>query len=155
MPKKIADKGASEIFLRKNVGAISDDCILWPYGKTKRGYGLAVINGKQKHASTWMCILAHGEPVFPRNNAAHNCGNPSCVNPAHLRWATHKENMGDKRIHGTENIGERNGKTSITEEDVRAIRSAAPDLSVLMEEYGLSKHGISKIRGGKRWGHVQ
>ncbi len=154
MPKKIADKGACETFIRQHVTYKSDDCLLWPYGLNDKGYGLAVIDGEQKTASRWMCILAHGEPVQPRIYAAHSCGNPRCVNPSHLRWATHKENMADKRRHGTEVIGERNGRTTLTADDVLAIRAAPPVLKPLMERYGLSKGGISKIRHGKRWSHL-
>lgn len=153
--KKIAPKGSSEAFLRANVCATTAACIAWPYRLNSAGYGLAVIGGKQKAASRWMCILAHGEPLPPRNHAAHRCGNPACVNPNHLYWATHKENMADKKLHGTDNRGERNGKTSLTVADVKAIRSAPPHLKPLMEKYGLSKHAVSKIRSGKRWGHVQ
>jgi len=63
--------------------------------------------------------------------------------------------MDDKLIHGTENIGTRNGKTKITEDDVRVIRAAPPILKPLMERYGMSRHGIAKIRSGKRWSHVK
>lgn len=154
MSKKIADKGATEAFLRANIGAETANCIKWPYGTNDKGYGLAVIGGAQKTASRWMCILAHGEPVPPRTYAAHGCGNPWCVNPRHLRWATHQENMADRVAHGTDNSGVRNGKTTISEDDVRAIRAAPADLKALMDRYGLSKHGISKIRSGKRWGHI-
>ncbi len=153
--KRIAPKGASEAFLRANVGLKGDECLLWPYGKNDKGYGLAVIDGVQSAASRWMCILAHGTPIPPRVYAAHNCGNPSCVNPTHLRWATHRENMDDRLVHGTLNRGERNGKTTITEQDVRDIRAAPPVLAPLMARYGLTKHAISKIRSGKRWGHVE
>lgn len=155
MSKRIADKGSSEAFLRSSLDAKTDQCIPWPFCTNDKGYGLAVIDGTQKAASRWMCILAHGEPVHPRTYAAHNCGNPACINPRHLRWATHKENMDDKVIHGTLNVGERNGKTTITEQDVRDIRNAPPHLKPLMERYGLSKHSISKIRSGARWGHVK
>lgn len=155
MTKKIADKGASEAFLRAHVDYAGDDCLDWPYGLSDRGYGLAVIGGKQRAASRWMCILAHGEPVGARSQAAHKCGRPKCVNPRHLRWATHRENMQDRLAHGTENDGERNWKTTITADDVRAIRAAPNRLAPLVEKYGLTKHAISKIRSGKRWIHVR
>lgn len=153
--KKIADKGSSEAFIRQHIGYAGDDCLLWPYRASHRGYGFAVVNGVQKRASRWMCILAHGEPIPPRIEAAHNCGNPSCVNPTHLRWATPKENSDDKRRHGTAILGERNGKTNLTADDIRAIRAAPPNLNVLMDRYGVSKGALSKIRSGQRWGHVQ
>lgn len=151
----IAPKRSSEAFLRAHVDYSEQTCLAWPYKLVPSGYGLAVIGGVQKRASRWMCILAHGEPPTASHQAAHSCGNPSCVNPMHLRWATHAENMADKEIHGTTNHGERNAKTRLTADDIRAIRSAPPDLKPLMERYGLSKHGVSKIRSGKRWGHIK
>jgi hypothetical protein len=154
MSKKIADKGSSEAFLRDNLNALTDECIDWPFCLNDRGYGLAVIDGKQRTASRWMCILAHGKPTKRQPHAAHNCGRPSCVNPRHLRWASPKENARDRRLHGTENIGENSGKTHLTEEDVRAIRAAPPKLKPLMEKYGISKGAVAKIRSRQRWGHI-
>jgi hypothetical protein len=146
--------GASEEFLRSHVATEADGCLPWPYGTDKHGYGFATIDGIQRRASNWMCRLAHGEPFMIWKHAAHSCGNPSCVNPKHLRWASHAENMADKEKHGTVNRGERNGKTTITEADVLAIREAPAKLAPLMARYGLSKYAISKIRSGKRWAHI-
>lgn len=146
--------GASEEWLRAHVGHDSDDCLLWPYGTNDKGYGLATIGGVQKGAHRWMCILAHGDPGPLKKHAAHRCGNPPCVNPRHIRWATHRENMLDKNVHGTMNRGERNGKTTITEADVIAIRNAPAKLAPLVEKYGLTRHALSKIRAGKTWRHV-
>lgn len=153
--KKIADKGATEAFIRAHVAYQGDECVLWPFAASRSGYGLATIGGYQRSASRWMCILAHGEPPTPKHEAAHNCGNRRCVNPRHLRWDTPKGNQADKLIHGTHNRGERNGKTTLTADDVRAIRQAPPDLAAIMERFGISKGCASKIRSGQRWSHVQ
>lgn len=154
MGKKIAPFGSSERFLRSLIGSKETRCIPWPFRTDRLGYGLATIGGVQRRANNWVCRLAHGEPYLIWKHAAHRCGNPSCVNPNHLRWATHAENMADKNRHGTSNHGERNGKTRLTAEDVLAIRAAPPVLAPLMEKYGMSRHGISKIRSGKRWSHI-
>lgn len=146
--------GATEDFLRSLVGTDEQDCIDWPYNRDRRGYGSATVGGVQRSAHNWMCRLAHGEPVSIWRHAAHKCGRPCCVNPNHLRWATHRENMLDKNVHGTTNRGERNGKTTLTERDVLEIRNAPKDLAPLIAKFGLTKHAISKIRAGKRWGHV-
>lgn len=151
--KKIAPKGSSEAFLRTHMNWASRECLLWPYRTVPTGYGLAVIGGVQKRASRWMCILTHGEPPSARHEAAHNCGNPRCVNPNHLRWATPAQNSADKLFHGTHNRGEKNSRTHLTPEDVQTIRNAPPDLAALMTRYGVSKGCISKIRSGQRWAH--
>ena len=155
MGKRIADKGASEAFIRAHASDKSDECLEWPYCKNERGYGLAVIGGVQRSASRWMCIVAHGEPTPPKDHAAHSCANPGCVNPMHLRWATHQENMADRTEHGNKPRGERSGRTHLTASDIREIRAAPPNLKPLMEQYGLSKHGVSKIRSGQRWSHIE
>lgn len=149
--KKIADKGSSEKFLRANIAYSGNECLMWPYRTVKAGYGFAVIGGVQKSASRWMCILAHGEPPSSDLYAAHSCGNPTCVNPRHLRWATAKENSDDMKLHGTTIAGARSGKTKLTAKDVLAIRAAPPDLIALMKTYGVSKGCLSKIRSGVRW----
>lgn len=152
---KVPHHGATEEFLRSLVGTQERGCIEWPYAKTATGHGIATVGGVQRTANHLMCRLAHGEPFLIWRHAAHECGNPSCVNPNHLRWATHAENMADRERHGTINRGERNGKTKLTADDVRAIRAAPPNYAPLMEKYGMSRHGISKIRGRKRWAHVK
>lgn len=152
---KIAPKHSSESFLRSHVGFAGNECLAWPYKCVPSGYGLAVVGGVQKRASRWMCILAHGEPPFPKAEAAHSCGNASCVNPTHLRWATPKQNAADKNIHGTVVRGERNGKTRLSKDDIIEIRNAAPDLNLLMNKFGVSKGCISKIRSGARWSHIR
>lgn len=154
MNKTIAPKGSSEAFLRSLVGTDALDCIPWPYRLSANGYGLATIGGVQRPASNWMCRLSHGDPFSIWKSAAHSCHKPDCVNPNHLRWATHAENMADRVKDGTTNRGARNGKTRLTEDDVRAIRAAPPSLAPLMARYGMSRDGICKIRTGKRWGHV-
>lgn len=151
MGKRIAPKGSSEAFIRAHTNYDGDNCLMWPFRVRKTGYGLAVVGGVQTLASRWMCILAHGEPSDPRMEAAHFCGNPGCVNPRHLRWATAKENCADKLRHGTTTRGERSPRTRLTPEDVEEIRNAPPDLAALMKRFGVSKGCISKIRSGRRW----
>lgn len=83
-----------------------DECLTWPYARTLAGYGALKLNG-QLTVSRFVCELAHGAPSSEDLVAAHSCGkgHEGCVNPKHLRWATQKENMADKIIHGTAHNG--------------------------------------------------
>lgn len=98
-------KGVVADFLRQaseheDAGA----CLLWPWEESRvpEGYARASLNGKVMGAHRAVCILAHGEPPFVGAEAAHSCGNGhlACVNPKHLRWATHQENIAEAKAHG-------------------------------------------------------
>ena len=92
-----APKEEPQKFFEKALITETDDCIIWPYGKDGDGYGY--INGKAVHRE--ICLKVYGNPKGDRNQAAHSCGNPPCMNKRHLRWATRSENMLDKHEHLT------------------------------------------------------
>ena len=90
-------------YLRSFLGTKEQDCIPWPYAK-KNGYGIVQVMRDSKTVQTTASrqILIWSTGIEKNNlHAAHNCGNPSCVNPNHLRWATPAENCNDRIIHGT------------------------------------------------------
>jgi len=149
--KKIADKGAPEAFIKANVGYNEKNCLEWPFGKNKAGYGLATIDRKQSLASRWMCFVAYGRPPTSQHEAAHSCNNPGCVNPKHLRWDTRQGNQADRVEHGTHNFGERNGKTRLNADDVHIIRNDSSTAEALALRYNVSKRCIWAIKRGTRW----
>ena len=155
MGKTIAPKGSSEAFIRAHTNFDADNCVLWPFRKNALGYGYAVVNGKQRRAHNWMCRIVHGDPPAGKPHCAHSCGNPSCVNPKHLRWASGAENASDRYAHGTITYGSKSGRTKLTEDDVLAIRAAGNDLVHLARKFGVSKGCIVKIRSGTRWPHLK
>ncbi|QIG72950.1 HNH endonuclease protein [Rhizobium phage RHph_N3_2] len=132
-----------------------EDCLTWPYGRDRDGYGTLHVNGKKGIASRYICELVHGAPPTPRHQAAHSCGNGNegCVSPGHIEWKTHKENMADKLLHGTHSRGERSVRAKLTEEDVRTIISLKGDVSQskLAKKYGVSPTSISNIHIGRSW----
>lgn len=99
--RRKARHGAPEAWVRENSAHQGDDCLFWPFGSPRNGYGQVRISGVDMSASRFMCIVAHGAPSPENLHAAHSCGHGhlGCVNPKHLRWATASENALDLQIH--------------------------------------------------------
>ncbi len=64
-------------------------CVEWPFS-----------SDKTKRAPQWVLhrvlTRVHGAAPFSRAHKLHNCDNGFCINPLHLRWGSHQENMLDK-----------------------------------------------------------
>ena len=89
---------------------------------------------------------------------AHADGDRLNARLDNLRYATASENAEDKRRHGTDTPGERNGMHKLTDRDVREIRQlrAAGALQrELAERFGVSISAIQFVLNGKHWSHVK
>ena len=131
----------------------TDECIIWPF-TTQAGYGALKKPRDRKNyaAHRYVCEQAHGKPADGLH-AAHSCGVRRCVNPRHLRWATHSENMKDRLIHGTHDRGERHKGHKLTQEQVNeiiALRGIESGKS-LATRLGVSRALICRIQLGNNW----
>lgn len=159
--RQIARRGEPVAWLREHVGHAGDECLPWPFrARTVKGYGQVVVEGKLTGAHRAMCALAHGKPPTPKHEAAHSCGNgrKACTNPRHLRWALPTENAEDKRAHGTDSTGERNGQARLHATDIPEIRRlVASGLrhAVIARDFGISRRNVSMIADRKTWAHVE
>jgi hypothetical protein len=93
--------GAVLKWIDELIGTTDQGCIDWPFSYRRDGYGQARYLGRMWGAHLLICTLAHGAKPSRGHEAAHNCGRQRCVNPTHLRWATHTQNAHDMRQHGT------------------------------------------------------
>ena len=66
-------------------------CWVWMGKPDPKGYGHIVVDGKRTPAHRFSWVLANG-PIPAGKLVDHECHNKSCVNPAHLRLATTKQN---------------------------------------------------------------
>lgn len=75
-------------------------CWIWTGGKNDRGYGMFYLdNGKYIRAHIWSYTYFIG-PVPPDKELDHfKCYNRACVNPYHVRPATHVENVRNAVTH--------------------------------------------------------
>lgn len=97
----VISPGGPRAFLQKAILHKGNDCLLWPYAKTKEGYGHVTINGRSLLAHR-VVLSAWRRASDDRVVAAHLCGNGhlGCINPQHLAWTSQKENLAHRYIHG-------------------------------------------------------
>ena len=98
----------------------------------------------------------HRGPIPAGLWVLHRCDNRACVNPAHLFLGTQADNMADAAAKGRTALGERNGVSKLSPDDVRKIRIFARVLyqRVIAKKYGVSQTTVSKIVRRVRWGHI-
>ena len=139
------------------VASETDECLVFPFSVNWYGYGQAQIRGRTWRAHRYVLVRASGGVDPAGMQAAHSCGNRLCCNPKHLRWATAAENASDRKRHGTEARGGRNGKSILSEASVRSIKRAlasGESALALAKRHEVSRSAIGDIRSGKTWGWV-
>lgn len=143
-------------FIQRCMATKASRCIEWPFSKMGKGYGRIQIDGHVIGAHRYVCVLAYGAAPTPKHQAAHNCGNPACCNPKHLRWATQKENDFDKWAHGTQKFGEQIHSAKIKESDVVEIRALKGVISQseIAAKFGISRSHVSNVTNRKTWRHI-
>jgi hypothetical protein len=147
-----------EAFLRATLEATTDDCIIWPWARCK-GYAVKHTGFTAEFStiiSNAFCQIKKGPPPSPAHEAAHSCGKgrAGCINPNHLSWATHQENMNDKRLHGTQPKGERHFKARVSNEAASEIRRLSRNGSTQIEiaaMFGISQSTTSRIVNRKTY----
>lgn len=115
--------------------------------------------GKRMRVSVHRTVLLTfaGEPPTPKHQAAHADNDKTNNRLTNLRWATCRENILDKQIHGTQAKGETQGKSKLTAPDVLAIRSHPQHYHCtrdLARRYGVCTQTIRRVRAGESWTHV-
>ncbi len=138
----------------------ADKCVTWPFKRTKYGYGMLAVDGKDTFAHRYICILVHGEPPDPKSEAAHSCGkgHEGCVNPAHLYWATRKQNAEDMVRDGRSCVGEKSGRAKLKDDDVRRIRrllASGESITSVAATIRVAYITIYRIKNFENWTHVQ
>ena len=131
-------------------------CWLWTGARRASGHGYAVVSGVAIPAARAALEFA-GSPRPGKLLALHRCDNPPCVNPKHLYWGTHQNNMDDAWARGAMPTGSERHGSKVTEAQVVEIRQRYADGAMgvdLAVEYGLSRPALYQITSGTKWRDV-
>lgn len=142
---------------RKPIEWVRDgECIICTsHARDKYGYIKATQDGKAKLLHRLVCEKWNG--ICLGMHAIHSCDCPPCINPAHLRWGTHRDNMKDRSIRNRVARGSSAGNVKLTEENVIEIRSSTETetYSVIAKRFGVKAPCISQIKNMKTWKHLR
>ena len=132
-------------------------CWNWKGSLTHNGYGQFSFNNWTYRAHRFMFSMTYGE-IPDGVMVLHSCDNRKCVNPEHLRLGTAKENAKDRRLRKRTAVGEFNGASRLSEQDVREIRKLYKDgysQPKLAEKFKLSAGHIGRIVRREVWKQVK
>lgn len=135
-------------------------CWNWTGDTATNGYGRITLNNGDDAVSVHRYSFEKFSGVEIPDDlfVLHSCNNKRCVNPAHLRVGTHKDNMRDM---ANSNIlkGENNPKALLNPNQVREIRQLIKERMVtyqkISERYGVSRQAIKDIASGRTWKWVE
>lgn len=92
----------------RNCEKTEDGCWIWASTKTKSGYGLTRVYGKQTSAHRAAYFAFKGQ-FDKENDICHSCDVRECVNPDHLFADSHANNMLDMKNKGRSRNGVMSG----------------------------------------------
>ena len=113
--------------------------------------------GKTLDVHRLVAMAFLGEPPTSLHQTAHNDGNPNNNSIDNLRWATSKENSGDREKHGRTLHGSRSPLACITEADVIRLFMLVlhgDGTSAAAHEIGIARSTAQNILQGRSWSHV-
>lgn len=137
-----------------------DGCWIWTGSYTTTGYGYAFVRGTRIKAPRLVYELLCGH-INPTQNVLHDpilCNTPACVNPAHLRLGSQRENAHDRKKAGTQVQGERQHRARLKEYQIPIMRQMYNSGEWSQQE--IAKHfdvhfvTIHDVVRGETWKHV-
>lgn len=91
----------------------------------------------------------------------HADNNPANNRPGNLAWGTQADNMADKHIHGTAQLGSKHPMAVICEETAKQVKARLHAgrqprglLQSISRELGISYYVVADISRGRTWGHA-
>jgi hypothetical protein len=91
----------------------------------------------------------------------HRDGDKTNARLDNLHWGTHSDNEQDKKLHGTDNRGDKHPLAKLSDDEVCAIRSEyrrwsyhRTNMREICAKYGITQPTLSRIVSRKGWTHL-
>lgn len=130
-------------------------CWIWLGTVNDKGYGRfrSKILGPGKHYAHRVSYVKFKGPIPDGLDVLHQCDNPLCVNPAHLRVGTQAENNKERDMRGRHRAlrGSDNGNSKLDAEKIKTIFESQLSAVKLSPILGVHWSTISRVRAGKTW----
>lgn len=124
-------------------------CMEWTGYVRKRGgkhrhqpYGDVWFDGRNRLAHRVAMMIETGQDIPPGMTVMHQCDNPPCCNPDHLRIGTQSENVIDAYEKGRRRTGRVPG-AAIPDDEVRAMAATALPISQLRKDFHRCGYAIA------------
>lgn len=125
---------------------------IWTGGISSSGYGAFWFNGKTIGAHRVSYAIRYGRiPEGMQVCHKYEKLGRHNVNPDHLFLGTQDDNNKDMARKNRTAYGERNGASTLTEDQVIFIRESSDKYLTLSKKYSVSETIISKIKRGSVW----
>lgn len=170
------DAETMERFWSRILRGAPNECWPWQAGHNGVGYGIFYVGTKNARrqilATRYACACPTRHMPPSSVYCLHSCDNPTCCNPAHLRWGTARDNTLDAirrnraskppvhygpAPHRDMPKGESNTNSIFTNEVVREIyrlRLSGLTPARIASQLGYRKEGVKDICYGRSWRHM-
>ena len=101
------------------------------------GYTELKVKGKIRLLTHMMYESTYNVSILKTYVLRHKCDTPQCINPYHLEVGTHADNVADRVSRGRSAVGIKNGRSKLTEGQVREIKT--------LQGTGVSAYRVGKI----------
>lgn len=154
------------VYICPKKGFVRQDSFLLPKWrlkktvKNKRGYLYVSLRkeGKLYNFRLARLMLSSFVGPCPKNmEACHNNGVKSDNRLLNLRWDSHRNNLEDRKKHGTWQEGETHPRATLTERQVYSLKKQAKDgvnMNFLALLFKTSRGTVENIKYGRTWKKV-
>lgn len=129
-------------------------CREWQGASDSRGYGNIKSNRTTCRVHRVAYEIFNG--VIPKEMVVrHTCDNPRCINYQHLKLGTYADNTADMMSRGRQATGIKNGRSKLTEQQIKEMRKSDDTLYTLAEKYGVDFSAVWQAKKHKTWKHIK